>query len=237
MDTTKPQCHHIMDSGRRCETPPLKGKPFCYYHRRLHADFILPGHPEYMPPVLDSRHSIQIAVNDIFLALSKNLLDRRLATTMLYAIQLAQTNLGKQGLQPSYKSVEEITPPMQQALHLDDNLEDPNIRDASEHTPRSTDTAPRCAPVRIGANDAEALIPDNDPEKAIECSNRLATKEFSRSRMPEFVPELDPEEWLRVTRDLPPKGQPGTAQQQMNCRRVLQILSFDGMRRRMAGPQ
>lgn len=227
------QCQHIMDSGRPCGTPPLKGQPFCYYHRRLHADFILPGHPEYVPPKLESRASIQIALNHIYLALSKNLLDRRHANSMLATLRLAQKNAAEISL-PCTPATE-ITPAMQKVLHLDEKLEDQSVRDASDDAPRSTDTAPRSAPLQFGVNPPDPLMLQLEPDRAIERSNRLAEKKFSRFEVPEFVPELDLHEWLRVTRDLPPRGEAGTVVQQLNCRRVLQILNFDAIRRRMAG--
>jgi hypothetical protein len=227
------QCQHIMDTGRPCGTPPLKGQPFCYYHRRLHADFILPGHPEYVPPALESRASIQIALNHIYLALSKNLLDRRQANTMLSTLRLAQKNVVEINL-PS-NAATEISPAMQKALHLDDQLEDQSVRQASQDAPRSTDTAPRSAPLQFGINPPDPLLLRPDPQRAVERSNMLAAKKFSRFEVPEFVPELDLHEWLRVTRDLPPKGEAGTEVQQLNCRRVLQVLNYDAIRRRMAG--
>jgi len=229
-----PQCHHIMDSGCRCQTPPLKGQPFCYYHR-LHADFILPGHPRYVPPILEDRHSVQIAIHHVYLALSKSLLSRKEAGILLYALQLAQCNLGKEGLKPASQSVTEITRPMQQALHLDESFNDTHLADDRDDTPRSTDTAPRSAPLRIGINKTFVLGPSIDPATAVARSNELAAKKFSRYEVPEFCPELDFEDWQRFTRDLPPKGEPGTAQQQVNARRVLQILAHDAQYRRMAG--
>jgi hypothetical protein len=232
---SKPQCNHIMDSGRPCQTPPLKGQPFCYYHRRLHATFILPGHPEYTPPTLDTAEAVQIALHHIYLALSKGLLDRRLANSMLYCIQLASQNL--RNTVATSQPVEEINPAMQQVLSLDDRLEDIAVSCASPLTPRSTDTELRRAPLNIGVNDAGPIRSDNDPVKAVERSCQLATKAFRRHQVPEFVPELDLEEWLRITSDLPPKGEAGTPRQQLNCRRVLQVLGYDEMRRRMTGPK
>jgi len=29
-------CRHIMPSGAKCHAPALRGKPYCYYHTRLH---------------------------------------------------------------------------------------------------------------------------------------------------------------------------------------------------------
>jgi hypothetical protein len=230
-EVSKPQCSHIMDCGRPCQTPPLKGQPFCYYHRRLHATFILPGHPEYTPPTLDSAEAIQIALNHIYVALAKGLLDRRLAGSMLYCIQLASQNL--RNTCAASKPVEEINPAMQQVLSLDENLEDIAVQCASPLTPRSTDTELRRSTLNIGVNDAAPITLDNDPVKAMSRSAELAGKSFSRHFMPEFCPEVDQQEWIRLTSDLPAKGEAGTAQQQLNCQRILQILYYNEMRRKM----
>ena len=239
MSTTiaRSHCHHIMDSGRPCGTPPLKGQPFCYYHRRLHADFILPGHPKYIPPILEDRHSVQLALNHVYPALSKSLLDRKLANTMLYNLQLVQSNLGKDGLPPASDAVDEINPAMKHALHLDYDLQNKDVRYADQNTLRSTDTAPRCPPLPFGINSPVYCMPETelDPQRAIERSNRIAQLKVSTSDVPEFCPEIDIEDWQRITRDLPPKGEPGTAQQQANARRVLQAFTHDAQARRMAG--
>ncbi|MGZ4787217.1 MAG: hypothetical protein ACXVZX_01780, partial [Terriglobales bacterium] len=129
----------------------------------------------------------------------------------------------------------EINAPMRQVLHLDENLQDTHLRDASPDAHRSSDTAARTAPIRMGVNNTLPILPETDSTRAVERSNRLATYKISPDELPAFVPELEPDEWLRITRDLPRKGEPGTAQQQLNCRRVLQILNYDGMRRCMAG--
>jgi len=235
-DEPKPRCNHIMESGARCGTPPLKDQPFCYYHRRWHTDFILPGHPAYVPPLLEDRFGIQLALQHVFLALSKNLLDRRLAQTMLSTIRLAQQNLRKSDndLTNRYKVIDEINAPMREVVHLDDNLEDTRLRDAAADAHRASDTAARTAPVKMGVNDM-APVQLTTTERAIEASNDLAKKKFSPVHVPEFLPELDPDEWFRIASDLPPKGEPGTTQQQLNCRRVLRILNYDRTRRMMAG--
>jgi hypothetical protein len=138
LDSTKPRCEHIRDNGKRCGTPPVKGRPFCYYHGRLHSDFILPGHPAYVAPLLESNEAVQLALHHIYVALSKNLLDPQQARVLLATIRLAQQNLNR-GASPSYDSTDEITPKMQE---LHDNLR--LVMEVSEHAPRSTDiTTPR----------------------------------------------------------------------------------------------
>ena len=227
-ESDKPRCQHIMDSGNLCATPPIKNEPFCYYHRRLHADFILPGHPAYIPPVLESRAAVQIAIHHVYLAVSKSLLERKLARTMLYALRLAQQNLNV-AVNSSCDATTEITPAMQDMLQRQQQ----HLLDVPEDVPRSTHTAVHCPPVRLGVNSLGPI--EADPARALDRSNELHNKHFSLSTVPEFCPELDIEEWRRVTRDLPRKGEPGTAIQQMNARRVLQVLAADAIRRRMAG--
>ena len=82
-------CNHTMDSGRPCGAPPLKGKPFCYWHHRLRQDFNLPGTPSYRPPLLESPNSVVVALDHVFLAQSRNLIDPRAARHLQWTLRLA----------------------------------------------------------------------------------------------------------------------------------------------------
>ena len=30
------ECRHILPNGRKCHSPALRGKPFCFHHAKLH---------------------------------------------------------------------------------------------------------------------------------------------------------------------------------------------------------
>ncbi len=132
MPKVKPQfqCQHIMDSGRRCGSPRMKRKEFCYYHLRTHESFVLPGHEFYEPPVLDNYHSIALAMRHVHTAHTKRLINTFEAKTMLYNLQLAQQNLRLiEKSTPIHQNPEDIettyTPAMRHLLWLEDELPDP----------------------------------------------------------------------------------------------------------------
>jgi len=78
-----------MDSGRSCAAPSLRGKRFCYWHNRLRQDFKLPGTPGYQPPLLESPNSVVVALNHVFLAQSRGLIDERAARHLQWTLRLA----------------------------------------------------------------------------------------------------------------------------------------------------
>lgn len=111
-------CRHIRTTGRRCNSPAMRGKAFCFYHDRsrtrhrspqpaateliLHptrADALGQADPilavpqkeavELDFPPLEDRESIQVAASMIVAALGRNQLDGKRAATMLYGLQVA----------------------------------------------------------------------------------------------------------------------------------------------------
>ncbi len=108
------ECRHIHVMGRRCGSPALNAKPYCYFHARsilrhrapadthetilhpLRADALGQLAPALVPPALtfdfptiEDRESIQVSASMILTALGRNILDPRRAATMLYALQVA----------------------------------------------------------------------------------------------------------------------------------------------------
>jgi hypothetical protein len=83
----------MLERNRRCGSPAMRGKPFCYFHHRLRETWILPGHPDYEPPILEDEYSLQISLSHVHRALSKNLICLDQARLMLYGLQLAAANL------------------------------------------------------------------------------------------------------------------------------------------------
>jgi hypothetical protein len=92
-------CRHLMPTGRRCGSPAVRDKAFCFYHGldRRHPR-TRPTRPRPAPaivlPALDNRASIQESISILLAALGDNRLDPRKAGKMLYGLQLASTNAG-----------------------------------------------------------------------------------------------------------------------------------------------
>lgn len=83
------QCHHINVDGSRCGSPAIKGSPGCYFHldsvRRI-GQFVLPR--------LEDPNSVQFSIMEVMRALLDKRIDRPTANTLLYALQIAHSNLG-----------------------------------------------------------------------------------------------------------------------------------------------
>ncbi len=85
---TIPQCHHIKDDGIRCGSPALRGKDLCYFHLRQAR-----RHPALYIPPLTNRASIQLVVSDVMRAAFAGGMEDERLRTMLYALQIAISNL------------------------------------------------------------------------------------------------------------------------------------------------
>ena len=95
-----PRCQHIKVSGTQCGSPALRQKSFCFYHqqnRPLKVDcYYKPD--EYstgeidLPPFEDA-HSIQTVIRQVVQMVLQQRLERKTASLLLYAIQIASSSL------------------------------------------------------------------------------------------------------------------------------------------------
>ena len=115
------ECRHIMPNGARCHSPALRDKDYCYYHNRLHlrakpaapsgARHAAPTDPEepLKLPVIEDRSAIQVALSQIFDALSSGKIDRQTAAVYLAGLRIAtQAVERKQDVLP-FISVESVS--------------------------------------------------------------------------------------------------------------------------------
>jgi hypothetical protein len=94
----KHQCRHTMPEGERCGSPAMNGEKFCYHHhqtRRPIADARLrrTRRNAFGMPTPNSRAEIQDSLARIISRVAGNDIDLRRAGLLLYALQLASTNL------------------------------------------------------------------------------------------------------------------------------------------------
>lgn len=80
-----------MTGGCQCGAYALTGKPFCYFHSRLHRDARKPVSliDSIDIPLLEDRRSIQLVITRVLRALVNKTIDRQTASTLLYGLQLA----------------------------------------------------------------------------------------------------------------------------------------------------
>jgi len=99
------QCNYVRASGRRCGCASLRGEQFCYYHYTTRrpgtpSQAALPheaGFDQTQPAFhlhsLEDRASVQIAVKEVMNRLAAGTIDVKLASLLLYGLQLASNNL------------------------------------------------------------------------------------------------------------------------------------------------
>jgi hypothetical protein len=83
-----PQCHYIKTDGRRCGSPALRQKRFCYFHYEVNRPTVLLG----IPPLEDG-DSIQLALTDLARAVAEDRFDQKRANSIAYILQIAAFNL------------------------------------------------------------------------------------------------------------------------------------------------
>ena len=115
------QCRHIFTDGHRSATPGLRGEHFCYYHHTTRKPIANPKQRRsrrttFHLPLPEDRSAVQHSIGQIIQRLAANDLDPRRAGLLLYALQIASSNLPKDPAakaqspsQPAPQTVEEIT--------------------------------------------------------------------------------------------------------------------------------
>jgi hypothetical protein len=124
-----PECRHILPTGLKCCALALRGKPYCYYHARLHT-FVKRPEPSLMEPiklpVLEDRGAIQLGLTQVLDALGSDRITPRSAGLFLYAIQLAsqqvKSSIGNVSSRPVHSTAlspegEELGPEVSSCPH------------------------------------------------------------------------------------------------------------------------
>ena len=97
------ECRHILPSGRKCKSPALKGKFYCYFHHYLgmrRDDGASASREPLKLPSLEDARGVQTALTLVLSALANNRIDAKMATVYLNGLQLA-TRLLKSAAAPS----------------------------------------------------------------------------------------------------------------------------------------
>jgi hypothetical protein len=95
------RCQHIKMNGDRCGSPALRDQKFCYFHARcrpvkvdVSTSAAEPPAPFFLP-VLEDVASIRLAITQVCEHLLHRRLDAKKAGVLLYAMQVASSNLDR----------------------------------------------------------------------------------------------------------------------------------------------
>jgi hypothetical protein len=114
-----PRCRHVKVNGTQCGSPAVRSKSFCYYHqqhRPILAECYSDGEystGEILLPVFEDAHSVQSVIRQVMQMLLQKRIERKTASLLLYALQIASSNLKRMELekpQPEQVVIDIVTP-------------------------------------------------------------------------------------------------------------------------------
>ena len=93
-----PRCQYIRTDGRRCGSPALKTKRWCYFHYEVNRPTV-----NLDVPALEDGNAVQLALTDLARAVADDRIPLKNAALLAYILQTASANLkrGDANLQPS----------------------------------------------------------------------------------------------------------------------------------------
>jgi hypothetical protein len=104
-DVHIPRCTHIKTNGTQCDSPALRGRRFCFFHKnwqgqriQLNAQPATP--PSFTMPVLEDAEAVQVALMQVMRLILAGQLDPKIAGLLLYALQTASINVRQMKLEP-----------------------------------------------------------------------------------------------------------------------------------------
>src|ERR1039458_1503896 len=131
-----PRCRHIKVNGTQCGSPALRHKNFCFYHqqdRPLKVECYSEGPyatGEIALPLFEDAHSVQTVIRQVVQMVLQKRLERKTASLLLYALQIASSNLKRMEL--------EKPQPEQVVINLETESETPMAAITEDETARET---------------------------------------------------------------------------------------------------
>ncbi|MGA9526927.1 MAG: hypothetical protein WBS24_02295 [Terriglobales bacterium] len=189
------RCQHLHTAGTQCGSPALRGQQYCYYHQENpprplenNAGSESSGDPQLLIPVLEDAHSIQVAIRQIMQALVQKKLDSKTAGLLLYALQIASSNLNRMD--------DEKPQPEQVVIDLDKIAETPLETDFFDEPDESAD-----------ANDSGGPAADEEiPEELPPPPPVIRQESVQVCIYPDFERSLIPVDRLRAAIAILQKG-------------------------------
>jgi hypothetical protein len=102
---TAPRCRHIKVNGTQCGSPALRQNNFCFYHQQVRPTTVECYYDQSYPlgeitlPLFEDAHSIQTVIRQVVQMVLQKRLERKTASLLLYALQIASSNLKRMELE------------------------------------------------------------------------------------------------------------------------------------------
>src|SRR6266853_369194 len=167
-----PRCRHVKVNGTQCGSPAVRGKSFCFYHqqhRPILAECYSDG--EYstgaiLLPVFEDAHSVQSVIRQVMQMLLQKRIERKTASLLLYALQIASSNLKRMELekpQPEQVVIDVVTPlkwePPIAAPELTEEEARETAEEASAHAQADNAPSDTVQPIINRSREQEELPP------------------------------------------------------------------------------
>jgi hypothetical protein len=156
------RCRHIKVSGTQCGSPALRNKNFCFYHqqdRPMTVECYSEGEyatGEIALPVFEDAHSIQVVIRQVVQMVLQKRIERKTASLLLYALQIASSNLKRMDLEKPQP--EQVVTDLD-TMNLDTASETPMAAPAETASETSASAPPTNGNQKVGGVSGEDLPP------------------------------------------------------------------------------
>ena len=168
-----PRCRHIKVNGTQCGSPAVRSKSFCYYHqqhRPILAECYSDGEystGEILLPVFEDAHSVQSVIRKVVQMVLQKRIERKTASLLLYALQIASSNLKRMELekpQPEQVVIDVVTPlkyepPIAAPELTEEELKEEEAKEASAHAQSDNAQADNAQSIIEPSREQEELPP------------------------------------------------------------------------------
>ena len=163
-----PRCRHVKVNGTQCGSPAVRSKSFCYYHqqhRPILAECYSDGEystGEILLPVFEDAHSVQTVLRKVVQMVLQKRIERKTASLLLYALQIASSNLKRMELekpQPEQVVIDVVQPLKYEPPIATPELTEEEAREASAHAQSDNAQADDAQPIIEPSREQENLPP------------------------------------------------------------------------------
>jgi hypothetical protein len=186
-----PPCRHIKVSGTQCGSPAVRSKSFCFYHqqhRPIVAECYSDGEystGEILLPVFEDAHSVQSVIRQVMQMVLQKRIERKTASLLLYALQIASSNLKRMELekpQPEQVVIDVVTP-----LKYEPPIAAPELTEKEEAKEIAEEASANAQPDNAPSDNAQPIInrsreEEELPPGTIQACHRPLNRELDEAK-------------------------------------------------------